>query len=148
MLRLNRTTEYALIALRHIRQKQLTSPVEPTSAREIADTYGLPFEITAKTLQRLKEIGMIQSTQGARGGYTLSQTLATVNLAQFIESLEGSTAIVTCAEDKKDGCEYQPRCDIQHLMNGLNARVYHFLAQIHLGDFLEKPSGGSHVAQP
>ncbi|MBI2711274.1 MAG: IscS subfamily cysteine desulfurase [Bdellovibrio sp.] len=46
-----------------------------TSAREIADTYGLPFEITAKTLQRLKETGLIESAHGAKGGYTLHRSL-------------------------------------------------------------------------
>jgi Rrf2 family protein len=147
MLRLNRTTEYGLIALRHMNQKTGANPDLLTSAREISDTYGLPFEITAKTLQRLKELGLIQSTQGARGGYTLARSLTSVHLAQFIEWMEGSTAIVSCVENHKaqhrktdapapSPCEYQPRCDIQHLMTGLNSKVYGFLSGITLLEFL------------
>ena len=56
MLKFNRTTEYGLIALRHLSQRQAD---DASSAREIADLYGLPFDILAKTLQRLKESGMI-----------------------------------------------------------------------------------------
>ena len=73
MIKLNRTTEYGLMALRHMSRKQASGGV--TSAREVADSYGLPFEITAKTLQRLRDTGLIQSAQGARGGYTLQRSL-------------------------------------------------------------------------
>ena len=68
MIRLNRTTEYGLMALRYISNKRRRAggPESWASAREIADTYGLPFEITAKTLQRLKDLELIQSAQGAR----------------------------------------------------------------------------------
>jgi len=150
MLRLNRTTEYGLIALRHMNQKngagQTTEKL--TSAREISDTYGLPFEITAKTLQRLKELGLIQSTQGARGGYMIDRPLTSVNLGQFIEWMEGSTAIVSCVEHKATSvCEYQQRCDIQHLMSGLNTKVYGFLSGITLFDFLAAPNGNKLSAQ-
>jgi Rrf2 family protein len=140
MLRLNRTTEYGLIALRHIRQKA-NSGSSLTSAREIADTYGLPFEITAKTLQRLKEFNLIESTQGARGGYTLGKT-QTVTLAQFIDWMEGSSAIVSCAEHKTQHtlCEYQSKCEIQHLMGHLNHRIHEFLSGIALSELLDPPA--------
>src|ERR1700722_17483688 len=133
MIRLNRTTEYGLMALRHISRKHLYHPLEVTSAREIADSYGLPFEITAKTLQRLKDTGLIQSAQGARGGYTLKRMLSEVSLAEFLELMEGPQAIVACAseagkdKDKESCCcEYEKKCGIRSVMNDLNARVLGF----------------------
>src|SRR3954447_14140677 len=93
MIKLNRTTEYGLMALRHMSRKRS----EVTSAREIADSYGLPFEITAKTLQRLKDTGLIQSAQGARGGYTLQRPLSEVSLAEFLHLMEGQQSVVACA---------------------------------------------------
>ena len=56
MIKLNRTTEYGLMALRHMNRKSKDG-TEFTSARELADVFGLPFEITAKTLQRMKNLG-------------------------------------------------------------------------------------------
>ena len=85
MLRLNRTTEYGIFALRHLDQKGLG---ESASAREIADQFGLPFDITAKTLQRLKDAGLIASAQGSRGGYKLQRSLDEVNLAEFLDMME------------------------------------------------------------
>jgi Rrf2 family protein len=104
----------------------------------------LPFEITAKTLQRLKDTGLIQSAQGARGGYTLQRCLEEVSLAEFLELMEGPQAIVACAPletpasaaipGKEGGCEYQVRCEIKHLMSDLNSRVKGFLSGIRLAD--------------
>jgi Rrf2 family protein len=144
MIKINRTTEYGLMALRHMSRK---SGAIVTSAREIADTYGLPFEITAKTLQRLKDTGLIESAQGARGGYTLKRSLSDVNLAEFLELMEGPQSVVACAPSdvtssapKKDcSCEYQVRCEIKDLMSDLNGRVYEFLSGIRLAELASKP---------
>ena len=144
MIKLNRTTEYGLIALKHISQTHSESS-DPVSAREIADTYGLPFEITAKTLQRLKESGLIRSVQGVRGGYTLGKDVFGVSLSQFIDFMEGKAGVVACCEKagtsptpetSQDRCEYQPKCEIHPLMKELNGRIRNFLSEISLGDLL------------
>lgn len=151
MIKLNRTTEYGLMALRHMNRKaQNTEGLELTSAREVADVFGLPFEITAKTLQRMKDNGLIQSAQGARGGYVLQRKLEEITLAEFLELMEGPQAVVACAghvpvkdtaakEEKSGcGCEYQRRCGIQNLMTDLNTRVRTFLGGIRLTDLSEE----------
>ena len=146
MIKINRTTEYGLIALRHMQSKQSRNLNEVTSAREVSDQYGLPFEITAKTLQRLKDTGLIQSAQGARGGYTLQRSLNEVSLAEFLKLMEGPQSLVACAGGmdssaaKTNGCEYGTRCEIKGVMNDLNTRVLQFLSSIRLGELAETPS--------
>jgi Rrf2 family protein len=120
-----------------------------TSAREIAESYGLPFEITAKTLQRLKDTGLIQSAQGARGGYTLKRALAEVSLAEFLQLMEGPQSVVACASGEAAvveaapapssscSCEYRPKCDIKSVMGNLNAKVLGFLSGIRLAEIVE-----------
>jgi Rrf2 family protein len=138
MIRLNRTTEYGLIALRHMDRKQAQTPAELTSAREVADLYHLPYEITAKTLQRLKDTGIIASAQGARGGYALNRRLADVSLAEFLELMEGPQGVVTCAtpgeKTKHASCEYGGRCGMRSVMGNLNLKVQGFLANIPLSE--------------
>jgi Rrf2 family protein len=140
MLRLNRTTEYGLMALKHMDRKGREAPHEVTSAREVADAYGLPFEITAKTLQRLKDTGLIHSEQGARGGYTLTKSLADITLAEFIELMEGPHSIVPCAETTKEShnCEYNSKCEIKHAMSDIDAKLFQFLSGIRLAELSEK----------
>lgn len=153
MIKMNRTSEYGLIALRHMSRKPSH---EVTSAREISDTYGLPFEITAKTLLRLKDSGIIQSAQGAKGGYMLQRSLEEIHLAEFLGIMEGWQSVVACSphqselpegvqhqdvaqsisSSKNTGCqcEYSPRCEIKEVMNDLNSRLFQFLAGIRLAE--------------
>ncbi len=147
MIRLNRTTEYGLMALRHMSKKSSKtlpgSPESWTSAREIADHYGLPFEITAKTLQRLKESGIIHSAHGARGGYILQRSLNEVSLAEFLELMEGPHAVVACSgaeQPSTNDCEYGSRCEIKSFMDRLNSRLFKFLSGIQLAELAEGPS--------
>lgn len=140
MFKLNRTTEYGLIALRHMSRKRAHESQSITSAREVADHYGLPFEITAKTLQRLKDSGLIHSAQGARGGYTLQRALSDVSLAEFLELMEGPQSVVACAPNPSvTGCEYHGKCEIKGLMSHLNRRVFEFLSGIRLAELAEGP---------
>ncbi len=146
MVKLKRTTEYGLIALRHIGRKNQENPEGVVSAREIADHYGLPFEITAKTLQRLRDSGLIHSAQGVHGGYALSRSLEQVTLAEFLEAMEGPQALVLCAplaqgvgeanlsEEAEGGCEYSCRCEVKGFMADLNQKVMGFLSGIRLAD--------------
>lgn len=141
MIKLNRTSEYGLIALRHMNQKQKNEgATSVTSAREIAESYGLPFEITAKTLQRLKDTGMIQSAQGARGGYTLLCSLDNTSLAEFLKLMEGGQSVVSCTTESKSACEceYEQKCGLRPVMNSLNDRVQSFLSGIYLSELTEE----------
>ena len=138
MLKLNRTTEYGLIALTYIRGKK---PGELTSAREIADHFDLPFEILAKTLQRLKEQGVISSTYGTRGGYILSRDLSKLNLAEFLNIMEGPVSVVACQnpEHEEKDCGYRTGCNIKRMMSTLNSRFYEFLHRISVEEITSTP---------
>ncbi len=117
MIRLNRTTEYSLIALYHMHKQQESL----STAREIADSYGLPFEITAKTLQKLRDVGLIQSLQGAKGGYALARPLASLSFGEFVQLVEGPQRLTPCCFDVS--CTYDERCEIRGFVSALNAKV-------------------------
>lgn len=149
MVKMNRTTEYGLMALTYIRGK---SSGELASAREISEFYKLPFEILAKTLQRLKEQGVISSTYGTRGGYILSRDLKALNLLEFLNIMEGHTGLVPCVTtsnpvtltSKKESdaccCEYEGSCSIKPTLNLLNGKIYGFLRQITLDELTDPKS--------
>lgn len=143
MVKLNRTTEYALISIRHMVMKLEKNDSSMTSAREISDRYQLPFEITAKTLQRMRDTGIIQSEQGARGGYLLKRKPEDFSLAEFLELMEGPQSVVGCTNPSTASCacEYQVHCDMQGMMKGLNDRIRSFLADIRLSEFANSRVG-------
>ncbi len=144
MLKMNRTTEYALIALRYMSARS-----EAVTAREIAERFGLPAEITAKTLQRLKDQGLIRSIQGARGGYVLGRPLSEVTLSEFLTRVEGGPAMVQCSSSATAdasvggapssahrGCEFESRCEIQSFLGGVQSKVLGVLDGIRLSEVL------------
>ena len=145
MVKINRTTEYSLMAISYIRNKPQG---EVSSAREISEHYGVPFEILAKTLQKLKEKGIIASTYGTRGGYILSKDLNTLNLGLFLKMMEGPVSVVSCCpEEKKENepqnhsdCEYHNRCNIKGVMFNLNGRISDFLNRITLEELTRAES--------
>lgn len=136
MIRLNRATEYGLIALRHMQQKKLRGDLSVTSAREISDTYQLPAEITAKTLQRLKDTGLIQSEQGARGGYLLGKVVDEASFGQFVEWLEGPQSLVGCQSEGHTTCEYLNKCEIKDVLLVLNRQIKAVLENMSLQEIL------------
>lgn len=139
MVKLNRTTEYGLIALKHMNQKALKKDLSVTSAREVSDRYKLPFEITAKTLLRMKDMGLIQSEQGARGGYVLKRDLEGLSLADFLKFMEGPQGVVGCSIETQNACacEYESQCEIKDSMIDLNQKVQNFLSTITLSELMQ-----------
>ena len=84
MLKLTRKVEYALIALRHM---QAMKPGKLTSAKEIAEAYGLPQQLLAKTLQQMARDSIIEAVQGPSGGYRIMSDLDKISLKDFFENL-------------------------------------------------------------
>jgi Rrf2 family protein len=131
MLRINKASEYGVLALKYIGGKS-----EASSAREIADGLTLPYELTAKTLQRLKEAGFIGSSMGTKGGYLLVNPLNEISFAQVIDALEGPIAIVECAQHESNECSRNLSCELKDGMKILNQKIRNLLEETKLAEFV------------
>ncbi len=120
MLRLSKKADYALIAMTHLAQK--TSGAPSTSAREIAEQYDIPIELMAKVLQRLVRTGLLRSTQGTRGGYTLSRPSLAITVADVIEALDGPFTVTACSTENND-CEQYNKCSIRDPLWQIRERI-------------------------
>jgi Rrf2 family protein len=94
MLRLSKKADYALIAMRHLAGAQADGSV---SAREIAESYGIPAELLAKVLQRLVRSRLLVSVQGTRGGYRLAGDARLLTVADVIQAIDGPVAVTACS---------------------------------------------------
>ena len=93
MLKITRKVEYALIALRHMQSKNVD---ELTSAKEIANQYGIPQQLLAKTLQQMARDRILEAVQGPAGGYRILAKLDRISLKDFFEKLEGPFGMMDC----------------------------------------------------
>ncbi len=128
MLKLTRRLEYALIALRHIRQ----SGNNLCSAKEIAASYMIPQELLAKTLQQMVKLNYIKAVQGPRGGYKIRKGLEKVRMTQFIEELEGPLGMVDC--NINSDCVQIGNCNIRMPINKINDNIRNMFNDIRVGD--------------
>lgn len=115
MLKLTKKTEYALMALRHLSSLK---EGQKASAKEISDTYHIPYPLLAKVLQELSKKRFLQPVQGARGGYRLSKPLDKISMTELFEGLEGPLGIMDCFFEEE--CEIIDSCSIRTPIQRIN----------------------------
>ncbi|MBI4265059.1 MAG: Rrf2 family transcriptional regulator [Acidobacteria bacterium] len=126
MLRLSKKADYALMAMKHLAQQSGSSS---TSAREIAEQYDIPIELMAKVLQRLVRTGLLVSTQGTRGGYTLSRSSASISVADVIQAIDGPFTVTACSVENND-CDQYSKCSIRDPLWQIRERIARALGTV------------------
>ncbi len=144
MLSLTKKTEYALLSLSH-----LSRPAGGLcSAREISDAYQLPLPVLMNVLKRLAKIGLIESTRGARGGYSLVADPGKIILGDLIRAMEGEIHLVQCADEASENrCEIVNHCPIQGPLIRLQHRLEGLLAGLSLADVIGPEPGQTPLTQ-
>lgn len=141
MLGLTRKTDYALVALAHLaRQGDALS-----SAREIAERYGVPLPLLMNILKELLQHGFVRSVRGAKGGYTLAVAPEDVSLERLVEALEGPIRLVTCAAGPADGemeCDLAATCPVRRPVQRVHEHLRVFLRQVTLADLVGDGQAG------
>jgi Rrf2 family protein len=130
MLRLSKKADYALMAVRHL---ALQAEPTSTSAREIAEQYDIPIELMAKVLQRLVRAGLLISTQGTRGGYTLSRPSSVISVADVIQAIDGPFTVTACSTEKHD-CEQYGKCSIRDPLWQIRERIAETLGMVSMAE--------------
>lgn len=129
MLKLTRKTEYALIALRHLRLVDLD---EVVSAKDIAAHYNIPPPLLAKVLQELSRRDFVEPVQGPKGGYRLKAKLDTITMTQFFEMMEGPLGLMDCYFDSN--CKLLDNCNIRLPIQRLNESMRTMFDKMTLSD--------------
>ena len=120
MLRLSKKADYALIAMKHLALSR--EGAVSVSAREIAEQYDIPIELMAKVLQRLVRSGLLVSTQGTRGGYTLRRPAGSISVADVIQAIDGPFTVTACSTEN-NGCEQYSKCSIRDPLWQIRERI-------------------------
>jgi Rrf2 family protein len=111
MLQLSKKVEYGLIALRHM---AMNSKGQVFTAKEIAAKYDVPYELLAKVLQKLTKAGVIVSTQGMHGGYSLAKKPNELQVSSIINIIEEvKPTIAECYAEGGEDCSIFDACTIR-----------------------------------
>ncbi len=109
----------------------------PIPLAEIAKRQDLSAKYLEQLIILLKGAGLVRSTRGRRGGYTLARNPEEINLGEIIETLEGRLAIVDCVADP-ELCDRSPECPTRGIWVGMTDILKKQLFSLNLQDVVQK----------
>lgn len=122
MFQLSKKVEYGLIAIRHMAGG---AKGHIFTAKEIADTYHISYELLAKVMQKLVKKGYIASYQGMNGGYMLARDPETLKVSAIINAIEetSSVTIIQCETESPGNCIIHSTCTIKNPLMKLQINI-------------------------
>jgi Rrf2 family protein len=131
-MKISRTVAYAVQAT--LQLAQVTSGV-PVPCSHLAAEGHMPERFLLQVLRHLVTHGILHSTRGVDGGYSLDRKPEEISLLDVIEAIDGplSTALPSLSSGEPSACEGRLRAALEQVT--LNARQQ--LQAIKLSDLLE-----------
>ena len=82
------------------------------SSSEIAQAEGIPQRYLEQILSTLRQGGLVGSTRGARGGYSLARPATEIPVAELVSCLEGNLPPILCSvpELRSETCRSEEGC--------------------------------------
>lgn len=135
MFTLTKKTDYALVALAGLVEAGEGSG---RSARELAESFGLPRALIMNILKQLCQGGLIESTRGARGGYRLARPAEAISVLDVLQQLEGPMHLTDCCLGNPPiadaDCGRRSRCPVRAGLSQLNERLAEMLRSVSIAD--------------
>lgn len=134
-MRITTWAEYGLICALHLAKRAGEGPI---TGREIAAGERLPADYVEQILLRLRRAGLVNSTRGARGGYSLSKAPDEISVREVIAASELATFDLHCVSHPvgEERCSEAQSCSIRPVWMLLQRRIDDVLESVRLGDLL------------
>jgi Rrf2 family protein len=75
----------------------------PVSAQRLSEFHGVSRTYLAKHLQQLSRAGLVRSTEGRTGGYTLTRPAEEITVLDVVQAIEGTEPAFQCTEIRQNG---------------------------------------------
>lgn len=138
-MKLSKKSEYAIKAL-----TCLGAPIAPAvlSIQDIARQEQIPKKFLEQVLLALKKAGLVQSSRGKAGGYSLRGAAAGITLGDIVRAVDGPLAPLPCASPvnpvKCGDCFAIEHCWLRAMMLEVGTSVNAVLDQITLADLCRR----------
>jgi len=134
-VRITTWAEYGLICALHLAKRAGEGPI---AGRDIAAGERLPADYVEQILLRLRRAGLVNSTRGARGGYSLSRAPEDISVREVIAASELATFDLHCVSHPvgEERCSEAQSCSIRPVWMLLQRKIDDVLESVHLGDLL------------
>jgi Rrf2 family protein len=134
-VRITTLAEYGVICALHLARR---ADERPVTGREIASLERLPVDYVEQILLRLRRAGIVRSTRGAHGGYTLAREAGAISIRDVIAASEMTTFDLHCVTHPvgEERCSSSQTCSIRPVWMLLQQKIDAVLEGVHLSDLL------------
>ncbi len=136
MLKLSKKIEYAILALKYIAENP---EKECLSTKVISQNADIPYDLSAKILQQLVRNGIIKSTQGNKGGYSLNISPDKINLGQVASAVEEDVQLTNCMFENagQEDCARIDDCCIKSPLTKVQNQINEIFNKTFLNELVE-----------
>jgi Rrf2 family protein len=112
MLKLSKKAEYALMAAKYMALKNSSGY---STAKEISESYKIPYNLVAKVLQNMVKSDLAVSAKGTNGGFSLAKNPIEISVIDIIKSVESNYKLVDCIQpgSSLQDCSHLDCCKIR-----------------------------------
>ena len=130
-MKFSRSTELAIHGLWMLARKR----PELLLISEMVEAQGASQSYLAKVFQRMARSGLVNSTRGKRGGFTLARSPKSISIADVVRAIEADEPIYDCLHDRR-GCKGNSDCMLRDAFFEVEKVMYTMLEKTSLADLL------------
>ena len=136
MLKIAKSVEYSILALKYIKEKSNSGCV---TAKEIAENENIPYDLLAKILQKLVKNKIVESHQGNRGGYSLGIKLNNLFITDLIFAVDQNIQLTDCMVENPtiNDCARFENCCIKDPLSRIQYKINDVLKSTTLMEIIE-----------
>lgn len=101
--------------------------------KQIAEREEIPSHFLAKILQQLARKGLLRSSKGPTGGFSLRQAPGDISLLNIVEALDGLADYQKCASGLAE-CNDEQACGMHDSWKALRSRIMEYLEHTSIAD--------------
>ncbi len=120
-------------AIRALSQLALMAPSGNVLLSELCDSAGLPRHYVAKVFQTLVRQGLLKSSKGRGGGFSLARAPTKITLWDIVESVDGTSELEQCVVGIAPCDDLQP-CPQHDQWKAMRSQIKSYLQETTLDE--------------
>ena len=110
---------------------------EPVSLAAVAERQNISISYLEQLIAKLKKAGIVQSTRGAQGGYSLAKEPEEISVGEVLRVLEGTLSPVECsAVDGESECASSDFCVTKYVWKRISDSINDTVNAIFLSELM------------
>lgn len=132
-MQLTRYTDYSLRVLLYL---AATEPGVRVTVSDIAETYAIARNHLLKVVNRLGQLGYVETIRGKGGGILLARDSRDIGIGQVVRDMEARLQIIDCNEPP---CPLAGACQLKGILDRAAEAFLNVLDQYTLADLSRRP---------